>query len=243
MTRDLVSTALERWARERGEEPLLFYRDALGRMRWWSASRTRDLFRGGPARGRRESSAGGDDAAALPGRFLDVLCDGEPSLDASVSHAAGLADRPALDLSLAAAAVAEAVGLPGVGAPRDLWVSWRSPGLPEERALALWALASGAAILVEPCERMPAWLVAWARPTLWSGPEGVLLELLEGIAVEAPRFSTRRWQRQRFERLRAVLVEGNRGDGSALDAVRRGLLAAGCASAPRIAPFPRLALE
>lgn len=241
MARDLVATALERWARERGDAPLLFYRDARGQMRWWSARRAAEEIGAGTSGRWRRATVGRSDASELPAHFLAALASEGDVRDPTETQATEVA-APPLDLSLAAAAVAEAVGLPGVGASRDVWICWRPLTVPAERAMALWALGSGATIVVEPSQQLPAWLVAWARPTLWSGDTETLSELLAGIAVEAPRFLTRRWLRQRFERLRAVLVEGDLEGGRALDAVRRALLDLECTSAPRIVPFPRLAL-
>jgi len=234
MSDELVAAALERWARERGEDPLLFFRDARGHFRWWSAKQAQREFAlpGQPAgrTPREERAAAGDPHASLPGAFLRSL-------------AGSSAAAAPLDLSLRAAAVAEAVGLPPTGTPRDIWISWRPLTWAPERAVAAWALAAGAAIVIEPAADLPPWLVAWARPTLLTGDAETHLRWIDGVAREAPRLLAGRWLRQRFARLRAVLVEEGGEEGAALDAVRRRLIGLGTSVAPRIVPFPRLALE
>ncbi len=234
MSEELVAAALERWARERGEDPLLFYRDARGHFRWWSALRARQEFAslGLPAgeNPREQRAAASDPHASIPGTFLRSLAG--PSAAAAP-----------LDLSLRAAAVAEAVGLPPVGTPRDIWISWRPLTWPPERAVAAWALAAGAAIVLEPAPDLPPWLVAWARPTVLTGDAETHLRWIDGVAREAPRLLAGRWLRQRFSRLRTILVEASGEEGAALDAVRRQWIGLETPHAPRIVPFPRLALE
>jgi hypothetical protein len=76
-------------------------------------------------------------------------------------------------------------------------------------ALAQWAIVAGAAILVEPGANLHPELFAWARPTIVSGSVAELLELAAQLEFLAPRFLRRRWLRQRSERLRLLLVEGD----------------------------------
>ena len=77
------------------------------------------------------------------------------------------------------------------------------------KVLARWAIVSGAAILVEPGPSLHPELFAWARPTIVSGSVAELLALADGVATLAPRFLRRRWLRQRGDRLRLLLVEGD----------------------------------
>ena len=97
---------------------------------------------------------------------------------------------------------------PGARTDRDVWISWRPLRDPAELALARWAIVTGAAILVEPGPSLHPELFAWARPTIVSGSVGELLLLADQLDSLAPRFLRRRWLRQRGERLRLLLVEG-----------------------------------
>lgn len=94
------------------------------------------------------------------------------------------------------------------GVERDVWISWRPLTHPAELELARWAIVAGAAILVEPGERLHPELFAWARPTMVSGSAEELHALAEELERLAPRLFRRRWLRQRGERLRLLLVEG-----------------------------------
>jgi len=131
---------------------------------------------------------------------------------------------------------AEVVDLDRGGA-RDIWISWRPLTHPAELALARWAIVAGAAILVEPGERLHPELFAWARPTLASGSAEELLALANKFELLAPRFFHRRWYRQRGERFRLLLVEGDPSP-SELQQVRQRWRALSPSLAPRCVPFP-----
>jgi len=188
-----VAAALARAARAQPEAPFLFYRNARGDFRWWSFSTAVAFFDGGGLRDESLSVKGvvvEREAVELLGGFLRAAT-GEGS------DVAGGARIPAPE--------------PKVG--RDVWISWRALSTPEELSLARWAIASGAAILVEPGTAIHPELFAWARPTVVSGSVEDLLGLAGQLAVLAPRFLRRRWLRQRAERLRLVIVSGSTATG------------------------------
>lgn len=111
------------------------------------------------------------------------------------------------------AALGEGVGLASLPAradraPRDVWISWRPLEAPAELAIARWAVAAGAAVLVEPGEALHPELVAWARPTILCGSFEELGRLAGELAALAPRFFRSQWFRQRGGRLRLLVVEG-----------------------------------
>jgi hypothetical protein len=76
-----------------------------------------------------------------------------------------------------------------------------------EASLARTLILSGAAILVEPSERLHPELFAWARPTLLSGCAEELGALAEACDRLSSGLFRRRWLRHRVERLRLMLVE------------------------------------
>lgn len=183
-----LGDALADRARAQPEAPVLFCRNARGQFRWWSYS-TASTYLGGGGSGAEKLSANGvaveREAVELLGGFLR-LATGEGE----------------------GAPVAAEIPGPEPAARRDVWISWRSLADPHERALARWAILSGAAILVEPGPALHPELFSWARPTVVSGTVEELLLLADQIEALAPRFLRRRWLRQRGERLRLVLVEG-----------------------------------
>jgi hypothetical protein len=131
------------------------------------------------------------------------------------AHLRGTAKRsvrlPEAGLALIERAAAEPAGgafsaLPR-GREREVWICWRPLSHSIEARLASWALAAGAAIVVEPSDRLPEALVEWARPTRVSAPAGELARLLERLDEEAPALLRRRWLRQRLGRMRSLLVE------------------------------------
>ena len=184
-----VAAALALAARAQPEAPFLFYRNARGHFRWWSFALAAAFLEAGGVGGEKLSVKGvvvEREAVELLGGFLRVaLGDG--------SDAFGAADLPGPE--------------PGLG--RDVWISWRPLSHPQELVLARWAIVSGAAILVEPGPSLHPELFAWARPTIVSGSVAELLTLADGVATLAPRFLRRRWLRQRGDRLRLLLVEGD----------------------------------
>ncbi|MGE0641064.1 MAG: hypothetical protein AB7G12_03715 [Thermoanaerobaculia bacterium] len=93
------------------------------------------------------------------------------------------------------------------GAERDIWLSWRGEPHPVEDAVLAWAWESGAAILYEPAERLPAELAIWARPTVLQGPPADLAHWLDRFEEERPRRAGPRWAERRLGRLRRLLVE------------------------------------
>lgn len=184
-----VAAALALAARAQPEAPFLFYRNAKGHFRWWSFALAAAFLEAGGV-GEEKLSVTGvvveREAVGLLGGFLRAAL-GESS------DAFGAADIPG----------------PGPGLGRDVWISWRPLSHPQELALARWAILSGAAILVEPGPSLHPELFAWARPTKVSGSVAELLALADGVATLAPRFLRRRWLRQRGDRLRLLLVEGD----------------------------------
>jgi hypothetical protein len=181
-------SALARLAKTQPEAPFLFYRNARGHFRWWSYATAADLFEGA-GHGEEKLSIKGvvveREAVELLGEFLRLAM-GEDAHLSSVAEISG----------------------PEPKAPRDVWISWRPLTDPNELALARWAITTGAAILVEPGPALHPELVAWARPTIVTGRADELCTLSGQLEVLAPRFLRRRWLRQRGERLRLVLVEG-----------------------------------
>jgi hypothetical protein len=181
-------SALAELARTQPEAPFLFYRNARGHFRWWSYSTASTFLDEGEPRAETLSVKGvvvEREAVELLGGYLRLaIGDG--------------AESPA---------TAEIPG-PEPGAPRDVWISWRSLTDPDALALARWAILSGTAILVEPGPALHPELFAWARPTVVSGTVEELGALADQVEALAPRFLRRRWLRQRGERLRLVLVEG-----------------------------------
>lgn len=127
------------------------------------------------------------------------------------------------------------------GVERDVWISWRPLTHPAELELARWAIVAGAAILVEPGERLHPELFAWARPTLASGCAEELLALADEFEHLAPRFFRRHWYRQRGERFRLLLVEGDSSPRELLQVMRR-WHALSPSLTPRCVPFPSRAL-
>ncbi len=127
------------------------------------------------------------------------------------------------------------------GVERDVWISWRPLTHLAELALARWAVVSGAAILVEPGPRLHPELFAWARPTVVSGSAAELLALADELERLAPRLFRRRWWRQRGERLRFLLVEGEP-LAPELRRVEERWRALSPHVAPRCVPFPGRAL-
>ncbi len=183
-----VAAALALAARAHPEAPLLFYRNAKGHFRWWSFALAAAFLEAGGV-GEEKLSVTGvvveREAVELLGGFLRLALG-----DTSDAFAAGIPG-------------------PGPGRGRDVWISWRPLSHPQELALARWAILSGAAILVEPGPSLHPELFTWARPTIVSGSVAELLALGEGVAALAPRFLRRRWLRQRGDRLRLLLVEGD----------------------------------
>jgi hypothetical protein len=184
-----VGGALAGLAKAQPEAPFLFYRNSRGHFRWWSYA-TASAFLDRAGLGEERLSAKGvvvdREAVELLGEFLRLAM-GEDSHPPGVAELAGT--EP--------------------GAPRDIWISWRALTAPDERALARWAILTGAAILVEPGPALHPELFVWARPTLVSGTVEELGLLAGEVESLAPRFLRRRWLRQRGERLRLVLVEGS----------------------------------
>ncbi|MEO8277594.1 MAG: hypothetical protein ABI639_15380 [Thermoanaerobaculia bacterium] len=230
-----VAEALARHARRAPEAPCLFFRDLKGRFRWRSyqnvaqwlepAGRSPGLF---SVKEVHEGSA--VDAPLLP--FLSHLAEEDaPVREASERLRALLSpERQAASL-------------------RDIWISWRPLSVPAEKAIARWAIISGAVVLVDPGERLHPDLFAWARPTLLSGSSAELLALAQALEAQAPRFLRGRWMRQRTARLRHLLVEGtgvSELDGVA-DVVDFAEVAAGWrelspAFTAHVLPFPHAAL-
>ena len=183
-----LAAALSRWAREQPEAPFLFYRNSRGHFRWWSFATVAVFLEQGGLGGERLSVKGvvvEREAVDLLGGFLRAARRGSGSV----------AVLPATE----------------PGATRDIWISWRPLDHPAELALAQWAIVAGAAILVEPGANLHPELFAWARPTIVSGSVEQLLELAARLESLAPRFFRRRWFRQRGERLRLLLVDGDAG--------------------------------
>lgn len=203
--------ALERWARERPEAPFVFFRGRRGHFRWLSYATARS-FPPVPRPG-----PGSDDWAP-------------PEVDEIVAAARAAVQDPPTSPALAPPA-----------AGRDVWITWRPLAVPEEAALADFAIRSGAAILAERSDGFPLELFLWARPTVVSGSAAELAALLDGVEGEAPRLLRRRWLRQRLGRLRLVLVEGA-SETSEIEELRlalRGLLPDSTAA---VRPFPRLSV-
>lgn len=186
-----VAGALALAARAQPETPFLFYRDARSQFRWFSFSAAVEL--------------------------VDLVQQGGLS-DEKLSVKGVVVERAAAELAvgflrtvlLADAASANAIEsrVPGPGSGRDIWISWRSLSDPGELALARWAVARGAAILLEPGPSLHPELFAWARPTVASGGVEELSKLAGELELLAPRLLRRRWLRLRVERLRLVLVSG-----------------------------------
>lgn len=162
---------------------------------------------------------------------------GAPALPADLGELIGTISsvRPAT-----ASWLSREIGPPPPGR-RDLWISWRSTRQGEERALLEWAVASGAAILVERSACFPADLAGWARPTLVNGPADDLGRWLDRLEAENPRWHRSSWQRRRLGRLRRMLIEGPPGSSAAarLEARFRGLSPESVAI---VSPFPVEAL-
>lgn len=214
-------SALADLARAQPEAPFLFYRSSRGHFRWWSYS-TAATFLDDGGLGDEKLSVKGvvveREAAEMLGGFL----------------------RAAIGEGFDPPGAAEIPG-PGPGAPRDVWISWRSLTDPDEVALARWAILTGAAILVEPGPALHPELFAWTRPTVVSGTVEELGLLADQVEALAPRFLRRRWFRQRGLRLRLVLVSGGAAaeDLARVEGAWRGLSKH---FAPSVAPLARASL-
>ena len=123
---------------------------------------------------------------------------------------------------LAAAAVARAgqdfadsLGRPATGR-REVVVLHRSLALAEERAAFAWALAAGAALVLEPHPQAAVATAAWARPTVFWGEAASVSALVAQGARPGLRDRLRRMAGRPpllpFGRLRTVLVAGEPGD-------------------------------
>lgn len=211
-----VAAALARAATGGLEAPFLFYRNAKGHFRWWSFATAAAFLEHGGLVVEKLSAKGvvvDREAVELLGEFLRAaIGDGSDSL--------GAAENPAPE--------------PRVG--RDVWISWRPLTDPCELALARWAVATGAAILVEPGLALHPELFAWARPTIVSGNVEELLALASQLESLAPRLFRPRWFRQRTERLRLVLVAGEPAAGE-LEQVRQRWRAMSARFSARVTPF------
>jgi hypothetical protein len=163
-------------------------------------------------------------AAALAGGARPEAAPAQEFLDA-------LAGAGATELAAARALLA-AVATPG---EREIWISGRPLERAEERTLALAGVLAGWAIVREAGAAVTPALLLWARPTVHSGDEDELRDLLRALPGEAPRPRRARWLSRRLARLRLLLVER----GASTESVARELLALGaCAAPPRVLPFP-----
>lgn len=115
---------------------------------------------------------------------------------------------PADLLAAAARIEAEARAARGeLGERREVVVASRPLEDPAERAFLAWALAAGAAVVLEPRPAARVSTAAWARPTVFYGDAGDLAQL----RLAAERSPTRRWLSRRrlpFGRLHTVFALG-----------------------------------
>ncbi len=198
--------------------PFLFYRNARGQFRWWSFSMAAAFCEAGGVGDEKLSVKGvvvEREAVEVLGGFLRAAVSG-------VQPGAPIPD-------------------PGPEVGRDVWISWRPLSDPRELALARWAILSGAVILVEPGSGLHPELFAWVRPTLISGSVAELLGLAGQLESLAPRFFRQRWFRQRAERLRLLLVEGEPAAGE-LEQVRARWRSLSASFSPGVTPFAHRAL-
>ena len=115
---------------------------------------------------------------------------------------------PAADLAAAAAAIADALPAPPGGA-REIFVLAIPPAEPAGRALLAWAVAAGAALLLEPAPGSLAGTAVWARPTVFAGTAADLAGLRQAVARwDRGLLRGRRRARPPFGRLRAALIVG-----------------------------------
>jgi hypothetical protein len=198
--------ALGRHAAASPADPFLIFRGARGHFRWWPFAEALGRAAGCEAPEERADEA---EAAA----FLRAAA----AASAGVESLAGELTR----------------SLPAPQG-RDVWISRRETGDRMECALALWAAASGAAIVREPAPHLHPALFAWARPTVVADGAAALAALCAGFAAEAPKLGAARWRRRRLARLRAVLVE--EGDAVALGEIGATLASLGARS-PLVLPF------
>ncbi|HSL81597.1 MAG TPA: AMP-binding protein [Thermoanaerobaculia bacterium] len=178
----------------------------------------------GPRRG-REGKARGDrepPPPACPGGAW--VLDGEPP-EAPGAPRRGAA-RGAGDLLARARDLEERLERAVAGAAAVVSAGRRGPGAGEReialgnfdlryadgRTFLAWALATGAALLLEPDPRVLPGAAAWARPTLVAGearPLGELGRRVRSLEAERPRLFRRRSRSVLpFGRLRLLLVLG-----------------------------------
>jgi hypothetical protein len=148
---------------------------------------------------------GAADAGAGPGRGAVV---GAAEL---LARARDLEERLARAASGAAAVVAGARRAPGTGG-REIALASFDLRYADGRIFLAWALATGAALFLEPDPHVLPGSVAWARPTLVAGEARSLGELgrrVRGLEERRPRLRRRRSRSVLpFGRLHLLLVLG-----------------------------------